>query len=242
MTEEEKPKRSGEAKASEHEHDHEHDHDHDHSQNPTEEHTKGMSKDEVFTLHTNHAIMHMNDDDFEGSWGHLIEALKIAEELSDNSAIASTLNSMGHVLLLTNDPAGALDHYTRGLKSALEAKDSKETARSYHNLGTYYEREKDYTLSIENLLMSLAYQQDAGIDSKDTKNYLQDIRKTVKYTAFKELAIKVFKELPEGIKKKVDLEEFTRDTTIRLVDPKAGRNDPCPCGSGKKYKKCCGCN
>jgi len=23
---------------------------------------------------------------------------------------------------------------------------------------------------------------------------------------------------------------------------KAGRNDPCPCGSGKKYKKCCGLN
>jgi preprotein translocase subunit SecA len=24
------------------------------------------------------------------------------------------------------------------------------------------------------------------------------------------------------------------------VMPKVGRNDPCPCGSGKKYKKCCG--
>jgi len=23
-------------------------------------------------------------------------------------------------------------------------------------------------------------------------------------------------------------------------DPKVGRNDPCPCGSGKKYKKCHG--
>ena len=23
---------------------------------------------------------------------------------------------------------------------------------------------------------------------------------------------------------------------------KVGRNDPCPCGSGKKYKKCCGLN
>ncbi len=22
--------------------------------------------------------------------------------------------------------------------------------------------------------------------------------------------------------------------------PKVGRNDPCPCGSGKKFKKCCG--
>jgi preprotein translocase subunit SecA len=29
-------------------------------------------------------------------------------------------------------------------------------------------------------------------------------------------------------------------TTIRRQQPKVGRNDPCPCGSGKKYKKCHG--
>ncbi|MEA3241887.1 MAG: SEC-C metal-binding domain-containing protein, partial [Pseudomonadota bacterium] len=28
--------------------------------------------------------------------------------------------------------------------------------------------------------------------------------------------------------------QFQRDA------PKTGRNEPCPCGSGKKYKKCCG--
>ncbi|MBA4136964.1 MAG: hypothetical protein C0518_06575 [Opitutus sp.] len=28
--------------------------------------------------------------------------------------------------------------------------------------------------------------------------------------------------------------------TVRRETPKIGRNDPCPCGSGKKYKKCCG--
>ncbi|MCU7958732.1 MAG: UPF0149 family protein [gamma proteobacterium symbiont of Bathyaustriella thionipta] len=28
-------------------------------------------------------------------------------------------------------------------------------------------------------------------------------------------------------------------TSIRHKQPKVGRNDPCPCGSGKKYKKCC---
>jgi curved DNA-binding protein CbpA len=28
--------------------------------------------------------------------------------------------------------------------------------------------------------------------------------------------------------------------TIRRAEPKVGRNDPCPCGSGKKYKRCCG--
>jgi len=27
---------------------------------------------------------------------------------------------------------------------------------------------------------------------------------------------------------------------VRRTTPKVGRNDPCPCGSGKKYKKCCG--
>lgn len=28
----------------------------------------------------------------------------------------------------------------------------------------------------------------------------------------------------------------------RATSEKVGRNDPCPCGSGKKYKKCCGAN
>ena len=27
---------------------------------------------------------------------------------------------------------------------------------------------------------------------------------------------------------------------IRRDEPKVGRNDPCSCGSGKKFKKCCG--
>jgi preprotein translocase subunit SecA len=28
--------------------------------------------------------------------------------------------------------------------------------------------------------------------------------------------------------------------TVRRETPKVGRNDPCPCGSGKKYKHCHG--
>ena len=32
------------------------------------------------------------------------------------------------------------------------------------------------------------------------------------------------------------------DRTVRNEGPKIGRNDPCPCGSGKKYKNCCGRN
>ena len=36
------------------------------------------------------------------------------------------------------------------------------------------------------------------------------------------------------------LEEKKSDTIVKGA--KIGRNDPCPCGSGKKYKKCCGKN
>ena len=44
-------------------------------------------------------------------------------------------------------------------------------------------------------------------------------------------------ELVDG---KISPKEGGIDKTIRNEEPKVGRNDPCPCGSGKKYKNCCG--
>jgi len=34
--------------------------------------------------------------------------------------------------------------------------------------------------------------------------------------------------------------EVPKPQTQRRTTPRAGRNDPCPCGSGKKFKRCCG--
>ena len=36
--------------------------------------------------------------------------------------------------------------------------------------------------------------------------------------------------------------KYKQSKTVRRAAPKVGRNDPCPCGSGKKYKHCCGRN
>ncbi len=44
----------------------------------------------------------------------------------------------------------------------------------------------------------------------------------------------------EATKKKLYLEQKKSGTIVK--GPKIGRNDPCPCGSGKKYKRCCGRN
>jgi hypothetical protein len=51
--------------------------------------------------------------------------------------------------------------------------------------------------------------------------------------------------LPEALQAKVEAWRAKADAVRRAVlappvqKPKLGRNDPCPCGSGKKFKKCC---
>ena len=37
-----------------------------------------------------------------------------------------------------------------------------------------------------------------------------------------------------------DLEMLLHPPKTMIAEKKVGRNEPCPCGSGKKYKKCCG--
>jgi SWIM/SEC-C metal-binding protein len=44
-------------------------------------------------------------------------------------------------------------------------------------------------------------------------------------------------EKPEDV---TDLDRLMNPIKPRRVEPKLGRNEPCSCGSGKKYKNCCG--
>lgn len=44
----------------------------------------------------------------------------------------------------------------------------------------------------------------------------------------------------EETRKALYLEQKKSGTVVK--GPKVGRNDPCPCGSGRKYKQCCGKN
>ena len=48
-----------------------------------------------------------------------------------------------------------------------------------------------------------------------------------------------WEEVLEADKIKEIVKAFKKSKTV-VKGEKIGRNDPCPCGSGKKYKKCCG--
>jgi preprotein translocase subunit SecA len=43
-----------------------------------------------------------------------------------------------------------------------------------------------------------------------------------------------------SLEKRKEIQKAWRDSKVIVNETKVGRNDPCPCGSGKKYKKCCG--
>lgn len=64
-----------------------------------------------------------------------------------------------------------------------------------------------------------------------------------------ERAVEIYKAVgnnPKTAELKSDIPHLKRNTFARstgtnpVTVEKTGRNDPCPCGSGKKYKKCCG--
>ena len=50
------------------------------------------------------------------------------------------------------------------------------------------------------------------------------------------------KEQPQQLSYSSEAEELLGAPVQAKAENKPGRNDPCPCGSGKKYKKCCGAN
>lgn len=47
------------------------------------------------------------------------------------------------------------------------------------------------------------------------------------------------KDIPEVDRRPYIREMGYHPTAKQLANGKVGRNDPCPCGSGKKFKRCC---
>ena len=86
-----------------------------------------------------------------------------------------------------------------------------------------------------------------GLEIVDIQDGLADDETgTVEFVArFKERSkIQEHREIAEFRKKSGQWLFFDgrvpRTKQVIRTGPKIGRNEPCPCGSGKKYKKCCG--
>jgi len=69
-----------------------------------------------------------------------------------------------------------------------------------------------------------------------TKKRMKEVESIFKKNDWK-YTIELDRKEPEDI---ADLEILSNWPEPAKADEKVGRNEPCPCGSGKKYKKCCG--
>ena len=61
---------------------------------------------------------------------------------------------------------------------------------------------------------------------------------------YSEAETKIYSDILDRPSEKITeiAKKYKQSKTVRRAAPKVGRNDPCPCGSGKKYKHCCGRN
>jgi len=105
-------------------------------------------------------------------------------------------------------------------------------------------RNMKHILGVANLLRNLSYVYQKQEKHDLAFNALQETIKIFESVKLYEEA-EALKEEVEDIEKKAaaSLDRLRRE--IALDPPsqkkeKPGRNDPCPCGGGKKYKRCCG--
>ncbi len=89
---------------------------------------------------------------------------------------------------------------------------------------------------------------------KESYNLFSELVETIKYDTIKTLHIIQFKmqaaeEEAQAFAEKMEAEKRMQEAQMQLnlqaereevAEKKVARNDPCPCGSGKKYKHCCG--
>ena len=75
------------------------------------------------------------------------------------------------------------------------------------------------------------------------KKRLLDIAKRMEADGVNFKSIRQMKKWMKDHEKELRAENADAQPKVETVvheGPRIGRNDPCPCGSGKKYKKCCG--
>ena len=158
---------------------------------------------------------------------------------------------------------------TRSLKASYQSKESVAGPQSTRqmekmiSLWVVDSRWKEQLLIMDHLREGIHLRAHAHIDplveyQKESYNAFQEmisgIRENIVETVFKakpkppEEEVSVFVESPKDfvhsqytpLKRPADEKKRDTDSPPQEKAKKVGRNEPCPCGSGKKYKKCCG--
>ena len=82
----------------------------------------------------------------------------------------------------------------------------------------------------------LGTQNNPAVVNVQTEKRVKELESVFEENGWK-YTIELEPDKPEDI---TALEILLNPVKTKIAEKKVGRNEPCPCGSGKKYKKCCG--
>ncbi len=85
-------------------------------------------------------------------------------------------------------------------------------------------------------MAKLGTENEPAVVNVPTEERLKEVASIFKENGWK-YTIELEPDKPEDI---TDLERLLNTPKPKIAEKKIGRNEPCPCGSGNKYKKCCG--
>jgi len=135
----------------------------------------------------------------------------------------------------------------KGIYKDLLANHKEVTKTTINELANKYNSTVEFTMGfMDGINDSLKNQYDLETVDADTE-LVFDINLETLYFNMLDAKAEYLYTLPqwEGIfseeKRNEIQKQFKESKIVRNLD-KVGRNDECPCGSGKKYKKCCGKN
>lgn len=100
----------------------------------------------------------------------------------------------------------------------------------------------DGIIDLDYIKNTLRSDKDEVLEDTKYNLHMQLIDDTIKELEWWACFYKDYEEKQKQLKKLRHKQRMSRNTTTIVKGKKIGRNEPCPCGSGKKYKKCCGKN
>ena len=212
-----------------------------------------MRRDFVATLVEKHLPAHAYADDWE------LDALhdELQEQLTLDAPVRAWVDSDE-----VQDAEAMVEHVCVALDAMMQAKEAQVGVQAMHNFERYLVLQmldhhwKDHLLAMDHLRQSV------GLRGYAQKQPLQEYKRE-SFELFAAMLGRVRMETMLAlhqvqVEKPVPVEEPKKQEapvqyshgnepivdedheTYRRNQPKVGRNDPCPCGSGKKYKQCHG--
>jgi tetratricopeptide (TPR) repeat protein len=203
-------------------------------------------------------LFYWSMEEYEKAEPLYLKSLQIREKVlgEEHSDTAISYNNIALLYSSIKSYNKARPLYIKALKirEKILGEEHPETANSYYNLAEYYVLIEEYKEAEFLYLKSLKINEKIwGAEHSNTADsyyalggfymLMNEFEKGYNYC---KKAVDVYSKVlvPNhrnliNAKKGLEMIKISRKTTIK-PSKIVGRNDPCPCNSGKKYKKCCG--